>query len=517
MKKEKRNTSKFDWNTFIAECMFYFGWLFLLRVWIGQFLGEMKFNPFDGALRLIAESTLRYGGKLYKDVLIVYPPGLAFFFSQLPDSITLTARYAVGIGLYALLSAMLISLLQVFQIQFNRWFLLVAWGIATIGLLFVQGDFFSLSLTLISIFILHVLRIQKGETRKLRFLLLGTIALSVWFRWDWPLLLLLLQIGTVIYMYVFEKDRKKLSVVEIRILGSLLAGFLLGALMVLGNAVSHGLLNETWEAAVTIPNLILPYRSLPPPIPFVDTPRLLSLTLYAACGVWSLLLFFAFRKKGTYVERTLVFLPATFFPYAVGRADPVHAIPLLLAVSYVTLILIQRYRMPLQRIGYVLILLSLFPFLRYLTPSSFLPQIGLVEKDFLQEHLDCRVAIQDIKAKSLFIGRTQYDRYIYNNASLYMLRPDLIPATRFISDEPGLQNSCHFGEQILVELQQSSKPMLALLDISAAPNEASERNKSATMKSCGQIEYFLSTQPSIYQGFCISYGVLYEIRSYLPD
>jgi hypothetical protein len=124
---------------------------------------------------------------------------------------------------------------------------------------------------------------------------------------------------------------------------------------------------------------------------------------------------------------------------------------------------------------------------------------------------DCTNLVANTFAKSIVVGRKQYDRFIFNNAALYFTRPDLNLATKYMSDEPGLQNSCVYGQKIAEELGGVQKPMLALLE---EGEQIMEANATKTMKSCGKIEHFFSSHAYKTVGNCKSFGNTYEIRVY---
>jgi hypothetical protein len=134
-----------------------------------------------------------------------------------------------------------------------------------------------------------------------------------------------------------------------------------------------------------------------------------------------------------------------------------------------------------------------------------------VTQDLQRELSSCRTLTQNVEAESIFVGRYDYNSFIINTPMLYFLRPELPPATRYISDEPGLQNDCGYGKEIAEELDQAAKPMLALLEI--LPQNP-EPNKTTTMVFCKKIEDFLASESSRLLGKCESYGTWFDVRIY---
>ena len=119
--------------------------------------------------------------------------------------------------------------------------------------------------------------------------------------------------------------------------------------------------------------------------------------------------------------------------------------------------------------------------------------------------------VKNIYAESIFVGRKSYEKYLWNNASLYLTRPDLKPASSYITEEPGIQNVCKFQNIIVDELNVSPKPMIVTLEL----HEEKPENKATTnMKSCGLIERYLEYESYRLIGYCRSDNKDYEIRLY---
>ena len=80
-----------------------------------------------------------------------------------------------------------------------------------------------------------------------------------------------------------------------------------------------------------------------------------------------------------------------------------------------------------------------------------------------------------------------------------MIRPDLRPATPFISDEPGVQNSCTLGSRIATDLIRAPRPLILVLDTQPY---SPEPNLTRTMTSCGKIEAAIAAMPAVVLGTC---------------
>jgi hypothetical protein len=161
----------------------------------------------------------------------------------------------------------------------------------------------------------------------------------------------------------------------------------------------------------------------------------------------------------------------------------------------------------------VIILFTCIHFLSYFHNNTILPSIipdnaGLSINNNINE---CKILTSNINLRSIFVGRKNYDRFSYNNAMLYFTYPNIKPATSFISDEPGLQNSCKYGKIIAHQLNKAEKPMLVFID---ANNQPAENDLMESMNSCNKIEEYLNSSQYLSKGYCSANKNTYEIRLY---
>src|SRR5262249_29828438 len=82
---------------------------------------------------------------------------------------------------------------------------------------------------------------------------------------------------------------------------------------------------------------------------------------------------------------------------------------------------------------------------------------------------------------------------------LYLMRPDLRPATPFISDNLGVQSSCALGSRVATDLILAPRPLVIVLDTEPWSTES---NLSPERTSCGKIEAIMAAMPAVVLGTC---------------
>lgn len=498
-------------------------------VWIFFALtGAFQSNSFDGALRLLAHHYTQKGLLAYQDFGVVYPPGQFWLIGGLLPF--------HGAWLRMILLTIFVLLAFVFWWRTTRHSSSV--GVPGSSFLFfaippiftlLSND--PLSLPLLGTLVVLEYRFLHQPTRQnaLATFLLSSIILL--FRWDWPIfffclqILLLLISSSILFALQLHKPWIPLLKRWAIFLGILFLGSTLSITLTLLHFWHKGALSALIEFIFTIPvQVILEYRKLP----IVLEPRiwkssaLLTGTFLAWIGSIFLYLTSYQPWKKEFWQKVsidkirfglLVSTPTVLIPYATGRADIEHAFPLS-ALLILCLSFIQHLpRIPRLTV-WIITGLTLAPLLS-LTLMRYSPNlpwtVNKVEWYVEAGLKNCRPLVQDLTAKSIFVGRYDYTRFIINTPMLYFTRPDLPPATPSISDEPGLQNSCEYGEQIAENLHSAPKPMIAFLETSL---QNSEPNATASMVSCGSIEAFLASQSSRLIGTCESYGTPFDVRVY---
>jgi hypothetical protein len=277
------------------------------------------------------------------------------------------------------------------------------------------------------------------------------------------------------------------------------------------NSVSEGI-----DFIFRIPtSVIMPYRKLPLPglnsFFSEDSIFYVSLLSILLTFITTAKLIASYKADKKIILLLLMLMPFSTFHYALGRSDHWHFIPFLfLTLGSITLF----YSITgLKRLVFIAVITIYFTFPHVFSEMSDVLDSKVDIRDDISKNLDnCKQAIQGKENyQSMFVGRENYDRFIFNNAALYLINPKVKPASSFISDEPGLQNSCHYGQVISQQLKNSKKPMLVFLEKGL---HNPEPNKTQEMHSCGKIEKFLATAEYEKIGNCNAYNQDYEIRIY---
>jgi hypothetical protein len=76
---------------------------------------------------------------------------------------------------------------------------------------------------------------------------------------------------------------------------------------------------------------------------------------------------------------------------------------------------------------------------------------------------------------------------------LYLNYFYLKPATKYISDEPGLQNTCSIQNEIISDINKAPKPTIFFINKTFIP----DKNNKNVYSNCGKIEEFLDAHTKI--------------------
>lgn len=470
--------------------------------WFGRgLLSTIPINQFDGVLRIIADNAVRNNFSLYKDVMIVYPPGYALLFGKVLEFISSEYRQTIA--------SMLIFLLVILSTYCLKKSLQTSFFDSRISLFLlisslwyqqIPGDAFSLPLVIILIILMN--RGLKQFQSYTWYLIMLFTGLLTFFRWDFPLLLIIILGGLSLYEWFAYKSMRMM-----RVTIPLVVGFFIGVLGVVMYVFTPEGIVRGIEGMITIPTqVILPYRSLPLPIPW-HAPKILNTLLYAGIFIWICSALVISKIKKLRIDHVFfMFIPLLLLPYATGRADWPHAIPLF-SVIVLVFIFASIHMRSWMKYGITCLILIFLTKLLLPNTAEHVSAFQVVQKNIRE----CASLVQTFPAKTIFIGRNQYTQFSYNTAALYLTRKDLRPATAYVSDEPGLQNSCVYGSRIVEQLKTASKPMVSFIEVGVQPKEP---NASANMKSCNKIEEYLRVAPHKNIGECSSYGQQFEARVY---
>lgn len=490
--------------------------------WIGYAVSNFALNLFDGALRILSHYYIRNGFIPYKEFGVVYPPGLFILIGKVIPFFSFSQRNLLLSLL--LLIPLFFGCLYIYSLtpDKKRYFLYLSLFILiNIPILRDIGFSEPLSIPLITILILQtIIYLTEVKTSGLIHLSFFIIPVLVFFlRWERIVMLITVESILLIILLIYNNklskyDLKKFrNAISIQILGILGGLVLLILYLYLNQATSAGL-----DFIFNIPTrVILEYRRLP--LPSVQSIFDINFTFYGSLIVYFIYAIQFFLQSKKIVNKSkkiialfLIVLPFFIISYSLGRADWSHFLPFFYFIGFALLLRCMLYSTPV--IVFLLFIILFSPIYRsfYMFDKSLFPIAQDLGDVYINENLkECQSVIAKISDyNTLFIGRINYNRYILNRAILYLLSPNVKPATAFISDEPGVQNSCYYGGIIRAQLEKAEKPMLAFLE---EGEDELEQNKTRIMTSCGKIESFLSQKYSEI-GQCQAFDRDYKIRLY---
>lgn len=492
------------------------------------FVSSYKIDIFDGSLRLISHIYSAAGLTPYKDFGVVYPPGYFTLLGKIIPFSNMSIRgYLMGFLsiIYLLLTFKGVSVLTTRKTKKIAYSILF---LASSVVLFIFNYNDPLSIFYLLLIYVYILNFVLGKNKAFSLLVIFVSSLiSTWFRWDWPILIALHNLAVLVLSLIvakvirINKDARPFIQRYVLATSVLFLGITVGLLLLSYYLNYLGVYKKAFEFFVEIPTKVIgPYRSLPLPSPKIRP--LINIFPYLTLAF---LAFFEYAhlknlvaklvKKGVnrnFILR-LIFVgaPLITLPYALGRSDPNHFIPLWYVLLGMTVVYGGLFKLNYRLLSVLFI--SFIPFFTIYRNNidSLIPRFNNAQTSLEETISDCKSLSEGQNTSTVFVGRIDYGHFIYSNVALYLTHANLKPATAFISDEPGLQNSCKYGKLIANQLEKSDKPMLAFLETTDQPKE---KNLSSSMKSCRFIEDYLEKTPYRKIGNCKSEKVKFEVRIY---
>ena len=487
----------------ILASVIYFIYFFLLLSF-----SSLPMNEFDGVLRLLSHYYTSIGLIPYKDFGVVYPPGYFLLLGAIIKYSSIFQRNLMY-GIFYFFIFFIYIKLYIQNINRDKYFIIKT-SIFIISLTLVMNLFFYYDLLTILIFPIFLIT-SGSKHSKILWFVYPIFFLLPFIRWDFALIVLLISLISIVSRILLSVEELSTNFFQ-KIIFCISFGFIALYLYLIKNsAVTEGV-----DFFVNIPTFVIKqYRNLPIPQFRI---RPLENMMFHTTAILFLSFFFQIFKnlklnnlKIKYIiDKHIIFISIllllSLLPYTFGRISFHHTIPIwyLLIISYLFIPL------KFNNFSIFAIALSFIPFITFYKNNinNFIPRINYVQNYYSQNAIECE-AFSSVNAGSVFIGRTSYDYFDYSNAYLYYLYKHLRPATSYISDEPGIQDSCKYGEIINNQLATSKKPMLAFL---ATNDQTGFLNNK--LRSCGKIESYLSQIKYDILGNCSSYGLVYEVRLY---
>lgn len=504
----------------LIKYFFYFALGFYAYNLVLIIIGNYDVGFFDGMLKVLSMNYTMHGLTPYLDFGVVYPPGLFILIGKvLPFNNIVEAGFYIGF-IYLILN--LLSFLFIYEVDYRNYDYL------SIGLFLLFNSvmlrMFSFAgavphFLMLLIFASSCYYLKHLTEKGVLLIIFLTMMIGVWFRWDWTLIYVLISLGSLfvnlVINFVLKKKNEKLLDNGLLII-SLIGGYFSGIVSLYAYLLRIGAEERAFMFAVEIPLMLTrTYRDIT--TPWLSLPTSPNSMFYInfififgmAFGYWKWKKEVDFQKS--MVMLLCIFYPMTYFTYVMGRSDWWHFLVMWYAVGMVWLMLGQISQHYQKHIGIILIMFLPVIGLIWNKVYYFNPRAGIADKIIDDQIKNCKDASYGINAKSIFVGRTNYDSYLFNSPGLYMIFADLPPATSFITEEPGVQSSCKYGGMVAEELAGAEKPMMAFLDKS---QHKPDNKYTKEMRSCDKIENFLENQKHEVVGECKIYGFSYEIRLY---
>jgi hypothetical protein len=494
--------------------------------------GAFPINLFDGSLMLLQPLYASRGLVPYRDYGFIYSPGLAIIYGQIfgitDAGLFLRLAWLTVFGMMMMNAGLILRLIK------NPWRHAAAGFGVFIILLPILALTYShgsepFSLPLMAMMMLGTILYLREPSTCRSLLMLGVIAfVTTIIRWDRALILgcvellcgLLARIVARQVMLNANVDTHEAQKQSLRLAGcglAIVGGAFGGFLFMIVYGLLMGTLSDLWLFLFDVPARLIDMRVLPLP-PFHDIMHesslwycsIVAIVVLAAIGL-------VFSKIGDngqgrwsgFVESMAVIAaPLSVVPYALGRSDYAHFVPLCFLVIAVCLVTGFITKSRLTQLICIIMVVGLFlPLTDKLSPvydsliaTDHLFDLGNNEFNKNLKNLteDCTHFIPD-QTKSIFIGRDNYQHFIINPIALYLARTDIRPATPFVTEDPGIQNTCDMGQRIADDIRRAAKPMIAFL---ASDYQWREPNATRFMTSCGRIEKVLADMPSQTLGTC---------------
>ena len=507
--EEKKSFSPSLLLLLFFSILFYFYVLYLLII------GSIDIDFFDETLQILIGKYFSLGFTPYRDFGVVYPPGNMFLSSVFTNGPMVNKFFFYAIFYLILNIAGWYGILKFRQKSRAINFELAVYLICNALVIYVFGvsgifHLFILQLLLI----ISLIYLKEANQLYLPIIFLLNLII-VWFRWDWPLFLIMFCWLSLLPLLLFKWPLRKSFLVAL--VSSF--GYFCGLLSMYVYLSGLGVVDIASKFIVLLPlTLTRTYRNLPlPTVKAFTDPNLAiyvcMLLIFVAGYVFVKKILFDKNQKSNFgAIFLLISYVFSFLAYALGRSDSYHFIPLWcsLCLAWIISCLLLKAKSAWR----YLIIVSFFPMVGWFNQNSlFLKPIANYGENKLKTALlDCEKVTEGLNPSSVFVGRLTYERYLYNISSLYLIFPNVKPASPFLAEEPGIQNTCEHGSLVAEYLKKSEKPMLAFLELGIHPFY--DNKETASMKSCGIIENYLKNSDYQVINRCSAYGFPFEVRIY---
>lgn len=491
-------------------------------VFVRYAFSEYYIGFYDGIHRLLPHFYIRQGLIPYRDFDHGYAPGLFILIGKIIPFTSIIQRNMILAGIT--LGCTGIGLFLVCRLMHTGTQKIIAASVyLMLTMLVVHHLAWSDPLSVVIVSVVFLLSISllfvHGKKKYVSVGITVTSGILMFLRWDW-ILSFGLFLGLAGYVY-HRMDRflrhrgHKVSMVYWHLIQSVWAGIGIGGVLLLLYLWSIGAFFEGIDS-IFLKQIVLnaQYRHIPLSALMQYTNEAVFLLHVLFSCVASAVVTFRLRNRISHTHIPVVLIIyagiASQIPYALSRVDTVHLIPLISLFGIGSVVL---YKLTSSYWHLIVVGVLLGVMLRGSTTLRVTkPDINAFDREIAQSIQDCKNAVpRHISYRSLFVGRENYDRITSSIGSLYLINPNIPPASAYTFDVPGIQTSCKYAGDIVNQLTRAAKPMLAFLDLT---DFDPENEAIATLKSCGKVESFLRTRPYTTIGTCRAFSHQFVIRSY---
>jgi len=434
---------------------------------------------FDSALFRLQLIYPTLGLEQYKDFIHIYPFGpsiISIIFSKITLNL-FNPIYSVWIFHFIL---QLIFLKKIIESKFvpkdKNIFLYLFLIFETIYYSKLGGEPFSFLLTFITLFEF----LKSLETKKIFFSTFIYPTLLIFFKWD----RLVFCISVFILFFILCQI-KKIKYEFIHLIKIILVSFFSFVFFIFSLYLfSQNNFLNAFKYIFVVPFIIEEFRK----IPFIIGFPILSLynIYFFLLAIYVLFLPYLALKK---VKRNKIFfycislslIPPTFFISDIGHFTAFYLSSFFLIFSFPEFITKNLY-------SYI----NKYAFFSKFIFFSFLLLFLVSELNAPKITNTCSNIFFEEKPKSIFVGNSQYDNFYVNFPLIYLNYLHLKPATKYIAEDPGIQNSCLFGNEIINDINLAPKPTIFLLNESLL-NVYNNR----PLSNCRKIENYISSHTKL--------------------
>ena len=442
---------------------------------------EPHLQLFDSALFKLQLIYPTQGWVPYKDFVFIYPFGPSLV-SLFIDKLSFGAFNLITFiwPLHFLLQLVLVN--QIRKIYFNR-NIHVIFSILVIETLVTAklgGEPFSTLLT----FIVCLEYFSTYQTKQITWKTLIYSILLCFVRWDRLVFCICTLFLYRVFCQIKRVDFEIIHTTKLILISLSAVFFLIFSIFIYENENFY----NAMQYIFIDPFIIAKLRSLP----FTWENNFLSIinTYYLIILIYLILGYFIIKEKFDNHKTFFYFLGLSLFIPSLSRSDVGHFLPFY--VSSLFLI----YSLPGFISSFYLKNKNLILYLNGIFCISVLLIFSLLtNKNQIKN--TCNSFNKKNEYQSIFVGNSQYDNFNINYPYLYLENLNLKPATKYISDEPGIQNTCARAKEIMRDLDAAPKPTIFYLNKTILK----DKNNINQYQNCGLLEKYFFTKTKII-GYC---------------